>query len=94
MSYKLTKKAEADLSALIDFSLERFGSDTALRHLAKLERSIEALGRGDFEGPELTIASRSRPVRRWPAPPHWIYYVRVAGELRVLRIHHGAREPL
>ena len=30
MSYKLTKKAEADLAALIDFSLERFGSDTAL----------------------------------------------------------------
>ena len=72
MSYKLTKKAEADLAALIDFSLERFGSDTALRHLDKLERSIEALDRGDFEGPELTIASRARPVRRWPVPPHWI----------------------
>jgi hypothetical protein len=63
VSYKLTKKAEADLSALIDFSLERFGSETALRHLAMLERSIEALDRGDFEGPELTIASRARPVR-------------------------------
>ena len=48
MSYKLTRKAEADLAALIDFSLERFGSDTALRHLEKLERSIEALARGDF----------------------------------------------
>ena len=94
MSYKLTLKAEADLSALIDFSLERFGSETALRHLAKLESSIEALDRGDFEGPELTIASRARPVRRWPVPPHWIYYIRVAGELRVLRIYHGAREPL
>jgi plasmid stabilization system protein ParE len=73
VSYKLTKKAEADLSALIDFSLARFGSETALRHLAKLERSIEALDRGDFEGPELTIASRARPVQRWPVPPHWIY---------------------
>jgi len=94
VSYKLTRKAEADLSALIDFSLARFGSEMALRHLAKVERSIEALDRGDFEGPELTIASRARPVRRWPVPPHWIYYVRVAGELRVLRIYHGAREPL
>jgi len=65
VSYKLTRKAEADLGALIEFSLERFGSDTALRHLDKLERSIEALDRGDFEGPELTIASRARPVRRW-----------------------------
>ena len=94
MSYKLTKKAEADLASLIDFSLERFGSDAALRHLEKLERSLEALVRGNFEGSELTIASRARPVRRWPVPPHWIYYVRVAGELRVLRIYHGAREPL
>jgi plasmid stabilization system protein ParE len=50
VSYKLTRKAEADLAALIDFSLERFGSDTALRHLDKLERSMEALDRGDFEG--------------------------------------------
>lgn len=65
MSYKLTKKAEVDLATLIDFSLERFGSDTALRHLDKLERSIEALDRGDFEGPEFTIASCARPVRRW-----------------------------
>jgi plasmid stabilization system protein ParE len=94
VSYKLTKKAEADLAALFDFSVERFGSVTALRHLDKLERSIEALDHGDFEGPELIIASRARPVRRWPVPPHWIYYVRVGGELRVLRIYHVAREPL
>jgi plasmid stabilization system protein ParE len=94
VSYKLTRKAEADLTALIEFSTERFGSATALRHLDKLERSIEALDCGEFEGPELTIASRARPIRRWPVPPHWIYYVRVAGELRILRIYHGAREPL
>jgi plasmid stabilization system protein ParE len=94
VSHRLTKKAEADLTAIIDFSLERFGAETALRHLDKLERSIEALDRGDYEGPELTIASRTRPVRRWPVPPHWIYYHRVAGELRVLRIYHGARAPL
>jgi len=61
VTYKLTRKAEADLGALIEFSLERFGSDTALRHLDKLERSIEALDRGDFEGPELTIASARTP---------------------------------
>jgi plasmid stabilization system protein ParE len=92
VSYKLTKRAEADLAALIDFSIERFGSVTAFRHLEKLERSLEALDRGDFEGPELIITARARPVRRWPVPPHWIYYVRVSGELRVLRIYHGARE--
>jgi len=94
VSYKLTKKAEADLVAIVDFSLERFGSATALRHLDSLERSLEALCRGDFEGPELTIASRARPVRRWPVLPHWIYYVRVSGELRVLRLYHSSREPL
>jgi plasmid stabilization system protein ParE len=50
VSYKLTKKAEADLSALIDFSLERFGSETALRHLASwsaaAKPSIAAISRG------------------------------------------------
>ena len=94
MSYKLTKKAEADLTALVDFSLERFGTDTALRTVDQLERILEALDRGDFEGPELVIASRARPVRRWPVPPYWIYYDRAGDDLRVLRIYHGSREPL
>ncbi len=94
MSYKLTKKAEADLAALVDFSLERFGRDAAIRYADKLERSLEALDRGDFDGPELIVTSRARPVRRWPVPPHWIYYDRKGDVLRVLRIYHGAREPL
>jgi plasmid stabilization system protein ParE len=94
VSYKLTKKAQADLSTLIDFSLERFGEETAVGYVDPLERTLEALGRGDFEGPELRIASRARPVRRWPVPPYWLYYERTDSELRVLRIYHGAREPL
>jgi plasmid stabilization system protein ParE len=94
VSYKLTKKAQADLSGLVDFSLERFGPDTAVRYIDTLERTLEALARGDFDGPELRIASRARPVHRWPVPPYWLYYERAAGELRVLRIYHGAREPL
>jgi hypothetical protein len=40
VSYKLMKKTEADLAALIDFSLERFGSDTALHHLEKHSSSM------------------------------------------------------
>jgi plasmid stabilization system protein ParE len=92
--YKLTKKAEADFEALVDFSVERFGAEAALRLISHLENRIEALARQDFEGPELIIASRARPVRRWPIPPYWLYYDRVGGILRVLRIYHGAREPL
>ena len=94
MSYKLTRRAEADLASLVDFSLERFGADTARRYVDKLERSIEALERGDFDGPELLIGSRARPVRRWPVPPYWLYYDRAGAVLRVLRIYHGARQPL
>ena len=94
MSYKLTKKAQADLSGLVDFSLARFGADTAVRYVDALERTLEAVARGDFEGPELRIASRARPVRRWPVPPYWLYYERMGDELRVLRLYHGAREPL
>jgi plasmid stabilization system protein ParE len=94
VSYKLTKKAVADLAALGDFSLERFGREAAARYLDKLERSLEALDRGDFDGPELIVSSRTRPVRRWPVPPYWIYYDRAGDILRVLRIYHGARERL
>lgn len=94
MSYKVTKKAQTDLAALVDLSLERFGTHTAARYVDALERTLEGLARGDFDGPEVLIASRARPVHRWPVPPYWPYYERVSGELRLLRIYHGAREPL
>ena len=94
MSYKLTRRAQADLASLVDFSLRRFGSEVAFRYVDKLERALLALDRGDFEGQELKIGSRARPVRRWPVPPHWLYYERVGGVLRILRIYHDAREPL
>lgn len=93
-SYRFTKKAEADLEALVTFSVERFGVDPTLRLLDDLERRIEALARHEFEGPESLIGTRSRPLRRWPVPPFWVYYDRVGGTLRVLRIYHGARAPL
>jgi plasmid stabilization system protein ParE len=60
VSYKLTRKAAADLAALVDFSLERFGGDAAIRYIDRLERSLEALDRSELEGPELVITSRAR----------------------------------
>ena len=63
MSYRLTKKAAADLAALIDFSLERFGSDTALRHLERLERGIEALDRGGTPSVATLMTTKLKP--RW-----------------------------
>jgi plasmid stabilization system protein ParE len=92
--FKLTRKASADLEGLLDFSRERFGIKGALQLLGELEHRIQALARHDFDGPALHIASRDRLVRRWPVPPYWIYYDRVGGVLRILRIYHGAREPL
>jgi plasmid stabilization system protein ParE len=50
VSYKLTKKAQADLAALLDFSLERFGGDAATRYVDKLERSLEALDLRIYHG--------------------------------------------
>jgi len=65
--FKLTRKAAADLEGLVDFSRERFGITGALQLLGELEHRIQALARHDFEGPELRIAYRDRPVRRWRA---------------------------
>ena len=93
-SYKLTRKAEADLEALTSFSIDRFGPDAAARFMDILERQLEALARHEYEGPQTVIGSRTRPVRRWPVPPYWLYYDRIGGTLRVLRIYHGARGPL
>jgi plasmid stabilization system protein ParE len=93
-SYKLTRKAEADLEALTSFSIDRFGADAAVRFVDMIERHLKALARHEYEGPQTFLGSRTRPVRRWPVPPFWLYYDRVGGVLRVLRIYHGARGPL
>jgi plasmid stabilization system protein ParE len=92
--YRLTKKAERDLAALFEFSSQRFGRERALQFLDQLEQRLLALASHEYEGPELVIAARAKPVRRWPIPPYWIYYDRIGGSLRVLRIYHGAQKPL
>lgn len=93
--YQLTKKAEADLDRIVTFSQEKFGAENTSQLLARIEHRLGALAAHEYEGPELFIASRGRSVRRWPVPPYWIYYDRAKnGDLRVLRIYHGARAPL
>jgi plasmid stabilization system protein ParE len=76
-AHEESRKAEADLTSLVDFSVARFGSDATLRLLDNLDRCIEALARHEYEGPEARIGSRARPVRRWPVPPYWLYYDRL-----------------
>jgi plasmid stabilization system protein ParE len=65
-SYKLTRKAEADLESVMKLSVRRFGSEAALRFLDSLERHLEALARHEYEGAR--IAHRSLYDGRTPPP--------------------------
>ena len=72
-------------------AVSSFVSDRVLDHTFEV---IEKLARREFEGPAVTLRT-GHVVRTWPAPPLRIYYLREADDrLVVLRIYHGAREPI
>ncbi len=92
MRFLLSRLAEQDLEAQLDFLLAR--SPPAAESM--LESVLDVLARlanGEFDGREVVLRSGAR-VHRWPVPPLVIYYRREGDVLRVVRIHNAMRRPL
>lgn len=92
MTLSFAPEAFEDFQQLIDF--QRARSPVAAAKLADaIFDALDALDRGDVEGPETRLIAGD-VVRSWPVRPVRIYYERVQGKLVVLRIYHQARSPI
>jgi len=90
-SFRLSRRAEADLAAIASYTLVRWGEDQTIRYIDDLERCCGQLA----ELPELGRACDDvRPgLRRMERGRHSIFYRRESGGILVSRILHQRMVP-
>lgn len=90
MTYRLSRKAEADVIQLYVEGVEAFGAAQAEAYLSGLERAFAFLA-------EFPLAARERtetmpPVRIHPYQSHIIVYVVEGRRITILRVRHGRED--
>ena len=86
------EEAVVDIVEAITYLNER-NPAAAAKLNAEIERCIERLADGEFEGPVSRLRSGAI-VHSWSVPPFRIYYQRHPDKLLILRVYHQARRPI
>ncbi len=92
MTLAFTPEALEDFNGLIDF-LHARNPKAAARLSDEIFAALDAIDRGDLEGPEARLISGDM-VRSWPVRPVRLYYERAQDKVVVLRIYHQSRSPI
>ena len=90
--YRLTRRAEADLAGIADYTIETFGIEQARRYRDQLEGCFETLSRNPCLG---RSAERLAPsLRRFEHRSHTVFYAEDDSEVLIVRILHAGMDPL
>ena len=89
MSYRLSREADDDLSAIFWDGLERFGPARTERYLEELEKIFAFLA--DYPDAARLRTEIDPPVRAYPHEAHMILYESDGPEIVIVRIR-SARE--
>jgi plasmid stabilization system protein ParE len=90
----LAPEAVVDWTSAVEYARARSSAAAATLN-DRIHSTIVMLAAGELDGIEQTLRRDGSRVRSWPVPPYRIYYRRCEGdELLVLRVYHGAREPI
>ncbi len=84
---RFSAAARRDLNSIYDHGFEAFGEATADRYAAMLMATVLALLDFPLMGAE--VADRKRPLRRFSAESHVIYYRADADGVLVTRVLHA-----
>jgi toxin ParE1/3/4 len=89
--FDLTETARADLQAIVDYTVARWGAAQARRYVDALEAQLAHLA----EQPPLGRMREelSEGVRSFPFESHVIYYSPVTGGVLVARVLHRRQDP-
>jgi toxin ParE1/3/4 len=91
VSYRLTRKAAADLRRIFTEGMTLFGSAQAERYHARLRRTFDLLAANPEMARERT--ELSPPARVHPCGSHIIVYVVAEdGAVLVVRVRHGRED--
>ncbi|WP_375429247.1 type II toxin-antitoxin system RelE/ParE family toxin [uncultured Sphingomonas sp.] len=86
MRLELSRRAQADLDDIRDYSAERFGAKRAIAYLDAVEWAFRRIV--DFPEIGPAYGASDGIVRSYPAEEHRIYYEHDAGRVFVLRVLH------
>lgn len=86
MRLELSRRAQADLDDIRDYSAERFGHEQAIGYLD----GIEQVFRRTLDFPEIGLVHGDGNARSYPAGEHRVYYEQAADRVFVLRVHELA----
>ncbi len=90
MAYRLTRKAEEDLTGIYLAGVREFGVDQAEAYLAELLRTFELLALN----PALArLRKEFRPtVRIHPHRAHIVIYRDIGPDILIIRVRHGRED--
>ena len=84
MRLELSRRAQADLDDIRDFSAGRFGPEQAIVYLD----GIEQIFRRILDFPEIGPLHSIGGARSYPAGEHRVYYEQAGDRVLVLRVLH------
>ena len=90
MRLELSRRAQADLDDIRDFSVSEFGFERAIPYLDAIEQGFRRL----LDHPRIgTSRTDLRPgVRSYPVGEHRIYYRLTADRVSVIRLLHKSMD--
>ena len=90
MPLELSRKAQADLDDIRDYSLEQFGVERAILYLDAIEQALRRLLDHSRIGSQQ--ADIGEVVLSYPIGEHRIFYEARPGQVHVIRILHQAMD--
>ena len=89
-SFRLSKRAEADLSEIADYTIETFGIDQARRYVAGLDTCFKALADNSLDG---RCADEIAPgLRRYRNESHFVFYIPDDEGVFIVRLLHQSMD--
>lgn len=90
MRLELSRRAQADLDDIRDYSVEQFGVERAILYLDAIEEAFRRL----LDHPRIGAqrADIAASVQSFPIGEHRIYYETRRGRVHVLRLLHKAMD--
>ena len=88
--FRLSSRAETDLSEIADYTIETFGLDQARRYVKELEACFQALARKPSDGrPADELAPKLMGFR---CQSHIVFYVPDEEGILVIRVLHKSMD--
>lgn len=90
--YRFTEKAERDLEAIIDYTMQQWNARQARIYLDGLEERCQLLA----DNPKLGIQREGvyEGLLSFPYESHVLYYVRESHDIAIVRVLHHSMDPI